>query len=147
MRISDWSSDVCSADLLWKVARETASRVRSRMEIVINSTKAKALADNSNPARQALWNNHHNPAQLAILRYAGLNGKQVKSHFKAMDWVDVPLFAKQLLRKSDYSAKALALTILCATRSNETINATWRSEERRVGTEGVSKCRSLWWPY
>ncbi len=110
---------------LWKVARETASRVRSRMEIVINATKARALADNSNPERQALWNNHHNPAQLAILRYAGLNGKQVKSHFKAMDWNDVPLFAKQLLRKSDYSAKALALTILCATRSNETFNATW----------------------
>src|SRR3546814_2539541 len=42
-----------------------------------------------------------------------------------MDWVDFPLFAKQLLRKSDYSAKALALTILCATRSNETFNATW----------------------
>ena len=110
---------------LWKVARETASRVRSRMEIVINSTKARALADNSNPERQALWGNHHNPAQLAILRYAGLNGKQVKSHFKAMDWGNVPLFAKQLLRKSDYSAKALALTILCATRSNETFNATW----------------------
>lgn len=110
---------------LWKVARETASRVRSRMEIVINAAKARALADNSNPERQALWNNHHNPAQLAILRYAGLNGKQVKSHFKAMDWNNVPLFAQQLLRKSDYSAKALALTILCATRSNETFNATW----------------------
>src|SRR3546814_6692155 len=27
--------------------------------------------------------------------------------------------------KSDYSAKALALTILCATLSNETFNATW----------------------
>src|SRR3546814_13350906 len=93
------------------------------MEIVINATKAKALADNSNPARQALWNNHHNQAQLAILRYAGLNGKQVKSHFKAMDWVDVPLFAKQLLRNSDYSAKALALTILCDTRSNEKIES------------------------
>src|SRR3546814_19459783 len=22
----------------------------------------------------------------------------------------------------------------------------WRSEERRVGTEGVSTCRSRWWP-
>lgn len=110
---------------LWKVARETASRVRSRMEIVINATKAGALADNGNPERQALWEKHSNPAQLAVLRYAGMNGKQVKSHFKAMDWNDVPLFTKQLLRKTDYSAKALALTILCATRSNETFNATW----------------------
>src|SRR3546814_19339715 len=23
----------------------------------------------------------------------------------------------------------------------------WRSEERRVGKEGVSTCRSRWWPY
>ena len=51
------------------------SRLRNRIETVINATKAAALADNSNPARQALWSNHHNPADRATLKYAGLNGK------------------------------------------------------------------------
>ncbi|BCA63086.1 hypothetical protein HMP09_2320 [Sphingomonas sp. HMP9] len=110
---------------LWTGARETATRVRSRVEIVINATKAKAIADNSNAQRQALWRNHHNPADCASLRYAGLNGKQTKSNFKAMDWKAVPAFMADIMAKVDYSAKALALTILCATRSNETLNATW----------------------
>lgn len=110
---------------LWTGARETASRVRSRIEIVIKATKAKAIADNSNPDRQALWRNHHNPADNDSLRYAGLNGKQVRANFKAMDWKDVPAFMADLLPKQDISAKALALTILCAVRSSETFNAKW----------------------
>jgi integrase len=110
---------------LWTGARETATRVRSRIEIVIKAAKAKSLADNGNPERQALWHNHNNPADNDNLRYAGLNGKQVTSNFKAMDWKDVPAFMIELLGKPDISAKALALTILCAVRSNETFNAMW----------------------
>jgi len=110
---------------LWTVARETASRIRSRIEIVINAAKANALSDNDNPERQALWANHLNPAQWNVLKYAGLNGRQSKSHFRAMPWTDVPHFAQQLHCKNDYSACALLLTIMCATRSSETLNATW----------------------
>jgi integrase len=110
---------------LWGGARETAARLRSRIETVINATKAAAVADNSNPARQALWSNHHNPAERATLKYAGLNGKQVRSHYRAMDWKDVPAFAAELAGKTDYSARALLLTILCATRTSETLCATW----------------------
>jgi len=108
---------------LWTGARETATRIRSRIEIVIKASKAKAIADNSNPGRQELWRNHHNPADNDSLRYAGLNGKQIRSNFKAMDWKDVPAFMTELMGKPDISAKALALTILCAVRSNETFNA------------------------
>jgi integrase len=110
---------------LWGGARETASRVRSRIEIVINSAKASAIADNADPIRQALWATHHNPADSKALKYAGLNGKQSKSNFKAMDWKSVGAFAAELTAKIDYSAKALLLTILCATRTSETLNATW----------------------
>ncbi len=110
---------------LWGGARETASRLRSRIETVINATKAAALADNSNPARQALWTNHHNPAERATLKYAGLNGKQVRKHYRAMDWKEVPAFVSELSGKPDYSARALLLTILCATRTSETLDSTW----------------------
>ena len=110
---------------LWTGARETAKRVRNRIELVIKASKVRGQGDNRNAERQALWRNHVNPADAQSLRLDGLNGKQVKTHFKAMDWRDVPAFISELLRKPDYSAKALALTILCATRSNETFNATW----------------------
>jgi len=110
---------------LWTGARETAKRVRNRIELVIKASRVRGQGDNSNRERQALWSNHVNPADAQSLRLDGLNGKQVKTHFRAMDWRDVPAFMAELMRKPDYSAKALALTILCATRSNETFNATW----------------------
>lgn len=107
---------------LWTNARETASRVRSRIEIVIAAAKAKGL---SNRDTRALWIHHHNPAQWQDNLEHWLNGKQSKSHFAAMDWNDAPAFMRTLREKPDYSAKALVLTILCAVRTNETINATW----------------------
>lgn len=119
---------------LWVGARETATRVRSRIEIVIKAARAKALADNGNSERQALWKGHTNPADAETLRLAGVNGKQVKSNFKAMDWKDVPAFFADLTVKPDYSAKALALTILSATRTNETLNATWAEFDMKSAT-------------
>lgn len=110
---------------LWGGARETASRLRSRIETVIAAAKAVALADNARPERQAIWASHTNPAERRTLRLAGLNGKQKRGHHKAMDWKDVPQFALKLANKPDYSARALLLTILCATRTSETLNATW----------------------
>lgn len=107
---------------LWTNARETASRVRSRIETVIAAAKAKGL---SNPETRDLWNNHHNPARWEDNMQHWLNGKQSKGHFDAMDWKDIPTFATELRLKTDFSAKALSLTILCVTRTNETINATW----------------------
>jgi integrase len=107
---------------LWTNARETASRVRSRIQIVIAAAKAKGL---SNPRTKELWANHHNPARWEDNMQHWLNGKQSKKHFDAMDWNEAPAFAQELGGKPDYSAKALMLTILCAVRTNETINATW----------------------
>lgn len=107
---------------LWTNARETASRVRTRIETVIAAAKAKGL---SNPETRELWNNHHNPARWEDNLQHWLNGKQSKKHFNAMDWNDAPAFVKELQLKTDYSAKALLLTILCTVRTNETINATW----------------------
>ncbi|MET4483698.1 site-specific integrase [Bradyrhizobium sp. F1.13.3] len=59
-----------------------------------------------------------------------------------MDWKDVPAFVIELREKPDYSAKALMLTILCATRTNETLNeernefdldnATWTIPKERM---------------
>lgn len=106
---------------LWKSARETASRVRSRIEIVIAAAKAKGL---SNRETKELWRGHANPAAWKDNLEHWLNGKQSKSHFAAMPFADVPAFVAELREKTDYSARALLLTILCAVRSSETLNAT-----------------------
>lgn len=107
---------------LWMDARETASRVRMRIETVIGAAKAKGI---TNPETREIWINHHNPAQWKDHLEHWLNGKQSRGHFDAMDWKDVPAFMMELRGKPDASAKALMLTILCAVRTNETLNATW----------------------
>jgi integrase len=89
---------------------------------VIGAAKAKGL---SNPETRDIWSAHHNPARWEDNMKHWLNGKQSKGHFPAMDWNDAPTFMQELQQKTDYSAKALSLTILCAVRTNETINATW----------------------
>lgn len=126
---------------LWGGARETASRVRSRIEIVINSAKATALGDNADRERQALWLAHHNPADGKALKLVGLNGKQAKSNFKAMDWKEVGAFVTELEAKPDYSARALLLTILCATRTSETLNAAWSEFDLDAATWTIPAVR------
>lgn len=116
---------------LWKNARETASRVRSRIEIVIGAAKAKGL---SNPATRHLWAGHVNPAAWRDNLEHWLNGKQSKSHFAAMPFVDVPAFVAELRQKTDYSAKALLLTILCAARTSETLCAVWTEFDLEAAT-------------
>src|SRR3546814_21056061 len=37
--------------------------------------------------------------------------------------------------------------LVCATETKTDQDIARRSEERRVGKEGVSTCRSRWWPY
>ncbi|MEH2485007.1 integrase [Bradyrhizobium sp. AZCC 2230] len=105
---------------LWTGARETASRLRMRIETVIGAAKAKGI---TNTDKREIWINHHNPAQWKDHLEHWLNGKQSRGHFNAMDWKDAPAFMIELREKPDYSAKALMLTILCATRTNETLNS------------------------
>lgn len=105
---------------LWTNARETASRTRMRIETVIGAAKAKGI---TNPETRDIWINHHNPAQWKDHLEHWLNGKQSRGHFDAMDWKEAPAFMIELQEKPDYSAKALMLTVLCATRTNETLNA------------------------
>jgi len=101
---------------LWRGARETASRIRGRIETVIGAARTRAEDRDGWRTNPAQWKDHLENI---------LKGKPTTSNFKAMDWKDVPGFMAELIAKPDISAKALALTILCATRSNETFNATW----------------------
>ncbi|MEF2552634.1 tyrosine-type recombinase/integrase [Aurantimonas sp. A2-1-M11] len=111
---------------LWKNARETASRVRSRIEIVIAAAKAKGASD--------LWTNHRNPAQWKDNLEFWLNGKQSRGNHSAMDWKEVPTFVRELQSKPDFSAKALLLTILTAVRTSEALNATWSEVDLKNAT-------------
>lgn len=125
---------------LWDGARETASRVRMRIETILNSEYAQ---NRDNPLVKDVWQDFRNPAQwknhLQVVFKA--SAKQARAHFDAMTFENVPAFMAELREKSDYSAKALQLTILCATRTNETLNATWDEFDLDAGVWTIPALR------
>src|SRR3546814_12360542 len=104
MRISDWSSDVCSSDLLSQVAMD----LRAIRPKLIGS--AKRLL-----AKSAAW---HLPS--------GSFGTS--------------------LRTASKRSLAICQSIAIQTWQLQGQSAALRSEDRRVGKECVSTCRSRWSP-
>jgi integrase len=101
---------------LWKTRTETAKRLRGRIERVLSWAKGRGLRDGENPAR---WEGHldemlPSPAKIAA-----------PQHHAALPYQELPALMAELRSRDSLSARALELTILCATRTSETIGASW----------------------
>jgi integrase len=101
---------------IWKAKPETASRVRGRVENILDWAKVRGLRDGANPA---MWRGH-----LAHLLPARNKTRTVK-HFPAMPWRDVPAFMTELRGNNSLSARALEFIILTCVRTSEAIEAQW----------------------
>jgi integrase len=102
---------------IWHSKPETASRLRGRIERVLDAAKARGLRHGENPAR---WKGHLSAILSAPTRLS-------RGHHAALPYTDIAAFMT-LLRGSDcVSASALELTILCALRSGE-VRAAHRGE-------------------
>jgi integrase len=101
---------------IWRAIPETASRVRARIEAVLDWAAARQFRSGDNPAR---WRGH-----LDKLLPARSKVRPVQHH-PALDWHDVPAFMAELHQRSGISARALEFTILTAARSGEAIGARW----------------------
>ena len=127
-----WKADVASVDTemvlealkpIWSAKAETATRVRSRIERVLDAAKVRGLRQGENPAR---WNGHLS----ALLPKAERN----KAHHAAMHYADVPAFMAFLGKRPSISARALRFLILTAKRSGEVRGADWREIKGSVWT-------------
>lgn len=104
----------------WNNCRETANRVRNRIELILSAAKAKGLSD---PATKGLWQ-HANPAAWDDnLKHLLSGKKRMKTNFPAIDWKLAPAFMHDLQQRTGFAANALQLTILCASRTGEIIGA------------------------
>jgi integrase len=99
-------------DGFWKEKRETARRVRGRIERVLHWAKASGLRSGDNPAR---WEN---------LRDI-LGGKTQQEHHAALPYADLPAFMVKLRQRASVADRALEFIILTATRTSEATNARW----------------------
>jgi integrase len=118
-------NEIATADVLavlkplWARAPETASRLRGRIESVLDGARALGHIpeDKANPAR---WKGHLDHL-LAPPKKLGVRG-----HHKAMPYDQLPEFVKRLRASDNMAALALEFLVLTATRTSETINATWQ---------------------
>jgi len=100
---------------LWKSKPETASRLRGRIERVLDAAKAQGLRSGENPAR---WRGHLD--QLLPKRH-----RLTRGHHAAMPYLDIPEFMGELRKRGGTAARALEFTILTAARSGEVLGAQW----------------------
>jgi integrase len=100
---------------LWQTKPETASRVRGRIEAVLDAAKAQGYRTGENPAS---WRGH-------LEHLLPKRGKLTRGHHAAMDYRDVPAFVAKLRQCDSVAAKALEFCMLTATRSGEVYGARW----------------------
>jgi integrase len=101
---------------IWTTKTETASRVRGRVEAILDWAKASKFRDGENPAR---WRGHLDKLLPAKSKIAKIR------HQPAMAYAALPAFMSKLRDNGSLSARALEFTILTAVRTNEAINAQW----------------------
>jgi integrase len=112
--------DISTADVLgvlkplWQDKPETASRLRGRIERVLDAAKARGWRSGENPAR---WRGHLD--QLLLKRKTAAKG-----HHAALPYADMRAFMTELRGRTSVSARALEFTVLTAARTGESIGAT-----------------------
>jgi integrase len=101
---------------IWPEKPETASRVRGRIEVVLDYSKARHWRQGDNPAR---WRGHIEnllPKRRAL---------KPTIHHAALPWSELPSFWAELAAREDMPALALRFAILTVTRTDETRLARW----------------------
>lgn len=100
---------------LWQKRPETASRLRGRIERVLDYAKARGWRTGENPA---LWRGH-------LKNILPPRQRLTRGHHAAMPYGDVPGFLQSLTGRDAIAARALEFLILTAARSGEVLEATW----------------------
>lgn len=100
---------------IWGEIPETASRIRGRIENILDAAKAKGLLTGENPAR---WKGH-------LKSLLPSRQKLTRGHHPALPYSEIADFMAALRAREASAALALELCILTATRTSETLEATW----------------------
>ena len=117
---------------IWNTKTETASRVRSRLELILDAAQAGKLRQGENPAR---WRGH-----LEHLLPAPRKVTPVKNH-PAVPYKEMPAFMQKLRLHDGTSALCLEFAILTATRSGEALQAAWSEIDVAAATWTIPKER------
>jgi integrase len=119
-------ADIGPADVLrcvepiWNSKRETASRVRQRIERILDYAATRQYRTGDNPA-----------AHVTESLPKGGNGR---GHLAALPYAELPAFMVELSKRDSISARALELTILTCARTGEIIGMEWSEVDLKART-------------
>jgi integrase len=102
---------------IWAAKPETASRLRGRIETILNWAKVRGYRDGENPARWKGHLDHLLPAKSKVRRV---------QHHAAMPYAELPGFMNALREQDSVAARALEFLVLTAARTGEVIGARWK---------------------
>ena len=123
---------MAALDPIWRTKTETATRLRGRIETVLDYAKARGWRTGENPAR---WRGHVAnmlPAKTKI---------QPVEHHAALPWKEIGGFVATLREQPGLAGQALLLTILTASRSSEALCAKWDEIDMEKGVWTVPGAR------
>src|SRR3546814_17223538 len=143
MRISDWSSDVCSSDL----DKDTSGALLVARTPRAAAWFAKAFSNRS--ARKTYWaivvgvpDIAQGEIDLPLAKQPGSGGEKMHVDDKGL-----PSKTRyRIIERAGNSAAWVELQPLTGRTHQLRVHMAARSEERRVGKEGGRKCRSRWEP-
>jgi integrase len=101
---------------IWKTKTETASRLRGRIESILDWATVRGFRHGDNPARWKGHMEHQLPAR---------NKVQKVEHHAALPYAELGVFMAALRQREGISPRALEFAILTAARSGEVRGASW----------------------
>ena len=131
---------------IWEKKPETASRVRGRIEAVLDWATAKKLRQGDNPAR---WKGN--------LEHLLSQRSRAVEHYTALPYAEIGAFLAELRQNDGVASRALEFAILTAARSGEVLRARWDEIDLRTrlwivpparmkaGRSTASRCRRPPW--
>ncbi len=109
---------------IWQTKTETASRVRSRIQAVLDYAKACKYRAGDNPA---VWSGHLDKILPAPSKVSAVK------HFLALPYSHMGDFMARLRKADGMGARSLEFTILTAARSGEVRGAVWSEIDLDAG--------------
>ena len=103
-------------DPIWATKPETASRVRGRIEAVLDAATVRGYREGPNPAQWKGNLAHILPARAKVRKVA---------HHAALPFDEMPAFLAALRSRQGMAARALEFAILTAARTGEVLGARW----------------------
>src|SRR5215471_11287002 len=120
---------------MWAKKPETASRVRGRIEAILDWAKVRGYRAGENPARWRGHLDHLLPAKSKVRKV---------EHHAALPYVQAGAFMAALRELPGISARALEFLVLTATRTGETLGTIWDEVdiEARLWTIPVERMKA-----